>query len=297
MDRVESLQRLQDELVSRPALALSSWDSVNETMVRHWCEVMGIDSAPYLTRRNAPEAMLHSWTMPGYSGIFPGGKSVDLLREAAIELGRHGFRGNFAVQLQQAYRRPLKFGEHLRRVVKLESISPQKSTAAGEGHFITELGEVFSDDELVGSTRLTLLAFSPAEQHSKPTGDSSNAVKNANAKALFSIPLDTRFIIAASIATRDFEDVHTDPDRAREKGGKDVYVNIMTTLGLVQRAAQQLLGRKVMITELDLRLLSPAYSGDVMTFKGQKTGRNQVEVVVGLLTNTHAVARLTFREE
>lgn len=296
MKTVINLQDLQEELVSRPALALSSWDSVNETMVRHWCDVIGIDDRPYLARKCAPEAMLHSWTMPGYSGVFPGGKTVDLLREAATEFGRHGFRGNFAVQLQQTYHRSLKFGEQLRRIVRLESISPQKSTAAGNGHFITELGEVFSDDEKVGSTRLTLLAFSPSQQLSKPDEGQLDVQVNAEAKTLFSIPLNTRFIVAASIATRDFEDVHTDPERARDKGGRHVYVNIMTTLGLVQRAAEQLLGHRSTITEIDLRLLSPAYSGDTMTFSGQKTGTNQADVVVELQTNTHAAARLAFRE-
>ncbi len=265
-------------------------------MVRHWCDVMGIDDRPYLTTNFAPEAMLHSWTMPGYSGVFPGGKSVDLLRDAATEFGQRGFRGNFAVHLQQTYHRPLKFGEQLQRIVRLDAISPQKSTAAGDGHFITELGEVFSNDEKVGSTRLTLLAFAPRQQISKPAEGQSDTQANAEAKTLFSIPLDTRFIVAASIATRDFEDVHTDPERARGKGGKHVYVNIMTTLALVQRAAEQLLGRRTTLTEIDLRLLSPAYSGDAMTLSGIKTGPDQAEVVVELQTSTHAVARLAYRE-
>ena len=38
-----------------------------------------------------------------------------------------------------------------------------------------------------------------------------------------------------AIATRDYQDVHHDRDKAQAKGSKDIFVNILTDTGLVQR--------------------------------------------------------------
>ena len=46
---------------------------------------------------------------------------------------------------------------------------------------------------------------------------------------------DPTFIISTALATRDFQDVHHDRDLAQSKGSKDIFVNILTNTGLVQR--------------------------------------------------------------
>ena len=43
------------------------------------------------------------------------------------------------------------------------------------------------------------------------------------------------FVISTAIATRDFQDVHHDRDLAIQRGSKDIFINILTTTGLVQR--------------------------------------------------------------
>ena len=43
------------------------------------------------------------------------------------------------------------------------------------------------------------------------------------------------FVVSTAIATRDFQDVHHDRDRAVRRGSKDIFLNILTTTGLVQR--------------------------------------------------------------
>src|SRR5216684_2847393 len=48
------------------------------------------------------------------------------------------------------------------------------------------------------------------------------------------IEVTPTFVISTAIATRDFQDVHHDRDRAVERGGKDIFVNILTTTGPVQ---------------------------------------------------------------
>ena len=41
--------------------------------------------------------------------------------------------------------------------------------------------------------------------------------------------------MSTAIATRDYQDVHHDRDKAQAKGSKDIFVNILTDTGLVQR--------------------------------------------------------------
>jgi 3-oxo-4,17-pregnadiene-20-carboxyl-CoA hydratase beta subunit len=41
------------------------------------------------------------------------------------------------------------------------------------------------------------------------------------------------FVVSTAIATRDYQDVHHDRDRAVARGSKDIFVNILTTTGLV----------------------------------------------------------------
>jgi len=49
------------------------------------------------------------------------------------------------------------------------------------------------------------------------------------------IDVTPTFVIASALATRDFQDVHHDRDRAVTRGARDIFVNILTTTGLVQR--------------------------------------------------------------
>jgi hypothetical protein len=46
---------------------------------------------------------------------------------------------------------------------------------------------------------------------------------------------DPTFIVSTALATRDFTDVHHDRDKAQAKGSTDIFVNILTDTGLVQR--------------------------------------------------------------
>ncbi len=49
------------------------------------------------------------------------------------------------------------------------------------------------------------------------------------------IHADPTFIVSTALATRDFQDVHHDRDKAQQRGSKDIFVNILTDTGLVQR--------------------------------------------------------------
>jgi acyl dehydratase len=82
------------------------------------------------------------------------------------------------------------------------------------------------------------------------------------------IPLTRSLIIAAAIASRDYQDVHHDPDRARERGAPDVFMNILTTNGLVGRFVTDWAGADADIKRIKIRLGVPNYPGDTMTLTG-----------------------------
>ena len=79
------------------------------------------------------------------------------------------------------------------------------------------------------------------------------------------------FIVASALATRDFQDVHHDRDLAHQKGSKDIFVNILTDTGLVQRYVTDWAGQKARITSIKLRLGVPWYAYDTLTLTGEVT--------------------------
>jgi hypothetical protein len=83
------------------------------------------------------------------------------------------------------------------------------------------------------------------------------------------IEVDPTFVIAAAIATRDFQDVHHDRDRAVQRGSKDIFINILTTTGLVQRYVTGWAGPQALVRQIAIRLGAPCYAGDTLTFSGQ----------------------------
>lgn len=76
------------------------------------------------------------------------------------------------------------------------------------------------------------------------------------------------FVASTAIATRDFEDVHHDRDRAQARGSKDIFVNILTDTGLVQRYVTDWAGQRAIIKSIQLRLGVPWYSYDTLTLTG-----------------------------
>ncbi|BBX68159.1 MaoC family dehydratase [Mycolicibacterium psychrotolerans] len=87
------------------------------------------------------------------------------------------------------------------------------------------------------------------------------------------------FIVSTAIATRDYQDVHHDRDKAQAKGSKDIFVNILTDTGLVQRFITDWAGPAAVIKSISLRLGVPWYAYDTVTFTGEVT-----EIVDGLIT-------------
>ena len=79
---------------------------------------------------------------------------------------------------------------------------------------------------------------------------------------------DPTFIVSTALATRDFQDVHHDRDLAQQKGSKDIFVNILTDTGLVQRYVTDWAGPRAVIKSISLRLGVPWYAYDTLNLAG-----------------------------
>lgn len=109
------------------------------------------------------------------------------------------------------------------------------------------------------------------------------------------------FVIATALATRDFQDVHHDRDLAQQKGSKDIFVNILTDTGLVERFVTDWAGPRARITGIKLKLGVPWYAGDTITFTGEVTEVDDAAVTVAVTgTNSlgkHVISTVTFTRE
>jgi len=82
------------------------------------------------------------------------------------------------------------------------------------------------------------------------------------------IEASTTFVVSSALATRDFQDVHHDRDLAVARGSRDIFVNILTSTGLVQRFVSGWAGPGAVIRSIAIRLGAPCYAGDTLTFTG-----------------------------
>ena len=82
------------------------------------------------------------------------------------------------------------------------------------------------------------------------------------------VPLTRTLIVSTALASRDYQDVHHDPDLARASGATDVFMNILTTNGFVGRFVTDWTGPDAIIKKVSIRLGVPNYPGDTMKLTG-----------------------------
>lgn len=88
------------------------------------------------------------------------------------------------------------------------------------------------------------------------------------------IPLTRTLIISTAIASRDYQDVHHDPVLANQRGSKDIFMNILSTNGIVGRYVTDWSGPGTVLTDVNIRLGAPNYPDDTMTLTGSVTAKD-----------------------
>ncbi|MFL6143677.1 MAG: MaoC family dehydratase [Labedaea sp.] len=97
------------------------------------------------------------------------------------------------------------------------------------------------------------------------------------------IEVTPTFVVSTAIATRDYQDVHHDREAAVARGSRDIFLNILTDTGLVQRFVTDWAGPQALVRNISIRLGVPCYAGDTLTLTGRvaavAAGETVVEVV------------------
>jgi acyl dehydratase len=274
-------------------------DAVNAAMIRHWCDAMG-DANPVYTDPDfaaksvhgglvAPPAMLDAWTMPG----LPGRRGGNPARSPLRALDAAGFTSVIATNSEHEYVRYLRLGDLLHAWNELVDVSEEKQTALGRGHFVTSRTSFrTAEGEEVGRRFFRILKFRPGTGRSASSAGTAPAaeprelpprpprrettlraadVRSDEALAQCPVPITTTGIVAAAIASRDYQDVHHDKDAALRRGTPDIFMNILTSAGIVARYVTDWAGPEAILTALRIRLGAPNYPGDTMVLEGRVT--------------------------
>jgi hypothetical protein len=168
-----------DALVGRPvgsATPSAGPDPVNQPMIRHWAAAFE-DANPVYTDPDAaarsvfgeivsPPVMLQTWTFPTpiITGMAErGGSPTESSGESLLDvLDEAGFTATLASNSEFEIERYLRLGETVASSTVVESISDEKQTRIGRGHFLTWLTTYTTGDgEVVGRQRFRILKFKP----------------------------------------------------------------------------------------------------------------------------------------
>jgi acyl dehydratase len=151
-------------------------DPVNLPMIRHWVDALDDRNPVYLDEAAAaasrfggivaPPAMLQAWGMPRprIQGIAErGGAPGEISGDNPIRvLDAAGYTGTVATNSELEFERYLRPGDQLQLAAEVESISDRKTTALGQGYFLTWV-TTYRDagGEVVGRQRFRIFKFDP----------------------------------------------------------------------------------------------------------------------------------------
>lgn len=273
-----------------------SRDPVNLPVLRRWCDAMGVTNPVHLDPEVAalsrfggvvsPLAMLDVWTNPGLDYRRNSG---DPIGGAFDVLDAEGYTSAVAVESHLTQERPLGLGDVVRSTVTLEAVSDEKETALGASRFVTSRRDFFVGEALVGTARFTVMKFRPATDERNPAPASAPApvaepivpardeLGTVRATGLHAgdelptvtVPITATLIVSGALMTSDYFDAHHDRDAAVRRGSRDIFMNIHTSLGLVQRCVGDWLGPNAEWRAVRTRLGVPNYPGDSMVVSAE----------------------------
>jgi uncharacterized OB-fold protein/acyl dehydratase len=148
----------------------TGFDPVNRPMIRHWCDAMGDTLSVYTDEEAAkasvhggiiaPPTMLQTWQMFGFRPRpTTGGSAQDELLRL---LDANGFTSVVATNCEQEYVRDLRPGDEITVTSVIDSVSEEKHTGLGLGHFVTTK-QTYTDQhgEVVATMLFRILKFKP----------------------------------------------------------------------------------------------------------------------------------------
>ena len=179
---VEKLKAFEGRTVGEPA---PGPDAVNVPMIRHLVQALGDENPVYLDEEAAkasvhggliaPPTSLQVWIMQGLRQHGNGRRGDSAQDQLLGLLDEAGYTSVVATNCEQEYHRPIRPGDHLSVESKIESVSEEKKTGLGLGHFVTTR-QIYRDQHgnHVADMLFRILKFKPgtgasaAREEAKP---------------------------------------------------------------------------------------------------------------------------------
>lgn len=111
---------------------------------------------------------------------------------------------------------------------------------------------------------------------------SFDSVAVGDALPELAIPITVTLVVGGALASRDYTPVHHDKAAAQAQGMSDVFMNILTTNGLVGRYVTDWAGPDALVKNVAIKLGAPNLPGDTMKMVGSVKSKDAAkgEVVV-----------------
>ena len=94
------------------------------------------------------------------------------------------------------------------------------------------------------------------------------------------IEVTSSLIVGGALASQDFTPVHHDRAAAQVSGMQDVFMNILTTNGLVERFVTDWAGVDALVKNVAIKLGTPNLPGETMVMTGSISDTNDAENTV-----------------
>lgn len=272
-----------------------SFQPVSRTQIWQWCSAMGDNNPLYNTESNnapilAPPAMMQMWTMRDFNDNYAPGSTHEAPYQIFDYMKTIGLTANVAVSYDIHFIRYLEEGERPQHFTRIDKISDRKTTALGEGYFVTEKVEfTTTDNKPFAEALITYFQYQPAketeaspshkikkqqaitETNWQPDFKTPNVMvlNEGDTLPVLNIPITHRLIVGGAIASQDFIPVHHNVEAAKQAAMPDIFMNILTTCGLSARYLSDWGGTNSRLQKLSFRLMAPNHPGDTMTMQGQ----------------------------
>ena len=96
------------------------------------------------------------------------------------------------------------------------------------------------------------------------------------------IPITPALIVGGAVASRDFTTVHHDKKAAQQGGLPDIFMNILTSNGLMGSYVSNWAGPDSTTRKIDLKLGAPNLPGFVMTITGEVKAKDDANGLVDI---------------
>jgi hypothetical protein len=96
------------------------------------------------------------------------------------------------------------------------------------------------------------------------------------------VPITSGLIVGGAVASRDFTEVHHDKKVAQASGLPDIFMNILTSNGLMGSYVTNWSGPDATVKKIDLKLGAPNLPGFVMTLVGEIKAKDESTGIVDI---------------